>query len=97
MIELEHDSDINVIFTQEKKTDNHEIFIDAEYCFPKIEVGDRILLDDGLIQLTVKSINQKNMALKCQVEKGGYLEVIKDLRLRIRSYIVQGLGKIRKI
>ena len=63
MIELEHASDINVIFTQEKKTDNHEIFIDADYCFPKIEIGDRILLDDGLIQLTVKGINQKNMAI----------------------------------
>ena len=61
MIELEHASDVDIIFTKEKKTNKHEIFIDADYCFPNIEVGDKILLDDGLIQLTVKSINQKNI------------------------------------
>ena len=93
MIELEHDSDINVIFTQEKKTDNHEIFIDAEYCFPKIEVGDRILLDDGLIQLTVKSINQKNMALKCQVEKGGLLRSNKGFEVENKIIHRSGLGE----
>ena len=93
MIELEHASDINVIFTQEKKTDNHEIFIDAEYCFPKIEVGDKILLDDGLIQLTVKSINQKNMALKCQVEKGGLLRSNKGFEVENKIIHRSGLGE----
>ena len=83
---------------KEKKTNKHEIFIDADYCFPNIEVGDKILLDDGLIQLVVERINQKNMILHCKVEKGGYLEVTKDLRLRIRSFTAQDLGKkIRKI
>ena len=74
----------DVIFTKEQKTDNHEIFIDADYCFSQIEVGDKILLDDGLIQLNVKNINKKNMAVKCMVENGGLLKAIKDLRLRIR-------------
>ena len=31
-IELENASEIDVIFTEEQKTDNHEIFIDADAC-----------------------------------------------------------------
>ncbi len=93
MIELEHASDIDIIFTKEKKTNKHEIFIDADYCFPNIEVGDKILLDDGLIQLTVKSINQKNMALKCQVEKGGLLRSNKGFEVENKIIHRSGLGE----
>ena len=60
MIELENDSEINVIFTDQMKTNNHEIIINANYCFPQIEIGDKIFLDDGLIQLTVLKIDEKN-------------------------------------
>ena len=35
-IDLEHGSEIRVVFTKEKETNNHEIFIDAEYCFSQI-------------------------------------------------------------
>ena len=93
MIELEHASNIDIIFTKEKKTNKHEIFIDADYCFPNIEVGDKILLDDGLIQLTVKSINQKNMALKCQVEKGGLLRSNKGFEVENKIIHRSGLGE----
>ena len=93
MIELEHASDIDIIFTKEKKTNKHEIFIDADYCFPNIEVGDKILLDDGLIQLVVERTSQKNMTLHCKVEKGGLLRSNKGFEVENKIIHRSGLGE----
>ena len=93
MIELEHGSEINIIFTSEKMANNHEIFIDADYCFSKIEVKDKILLDDGLIQLIVRSINEENMTLHCEVEKGGLLRSNKGFEVENKIIHRSGLGE----
>ncbi len=93
MIELEHGSDINILFTSEKMANNHEIFIDADYCFSKIEVKDKILLDDGLIQLIVRSINEENMTLHCEVDKGGLLRSNKGFEVENKIIHRSGLGE----
>ena len=92
-IELENASEIDVIFTEEQKTDNHEIFIDADYCFSKIEEGDKILLDDGLIQLIVKRIDPENMKLNCMVENGGLLKGNKGFEVENKIIHRSGLGE----
>ena len=92
-IELENASEIDVIFTEEQKTDNHEIFIDADYCFSKIEVGDKILLDDGLIQLIVNKIDSGNMKLNCIVENGGLLKGNKGFEVENKIIHRSGLGE----
>ena len=92
-IELENASEIDVIFTEEQKTDNHEIFIDADYCFSKIEVGDKILLDDGLIQLIVNKIDSKNKKLNCIVENGGLLKSNKGFEVENKIIHRSGLGE----
>jgi len=92
-IELENASEIDVIFTEEQKTDNQEIYIDADYCFPKIEVGDKILLDDGLIQLIVKQIDPRNMKLNCMVENGGLLKSNKGFEVENKIIHRSGLGE----
>ena len=92
-IELESASEIDVIFTEEQKTDNHEIFIDADYCFSKIEVGDKILLDDGLIQLIVNKIDSGNMKLNCIVENGGLLKSNKGFEVENKIIHRSGLGE----
>ena len=92
-IELENASEIDVIFTEEQKTDNHEIFIDADYCFSKIEVGDKILLDDGLIQLIVNKVDSANMKLNCIVENGGLLKANKGFEVENKIIHRSGLGE----
>ena len=92
-IELENSSEIDVIFTEEQKTDNHEIFIDADYCFSKIEVGDKILLDDGLIQLIVNKIDSGNKKLNCIVENGGLLKSNKGFEVENKIIHRSGLGE----
>ena len=92
-IDLEHGSEIRVVFTKEKETNNHEIFIDAEYCFSQIEVGDRILLDDGLIQLNVKSIDADGRNLNCMVDKGGLLRSNKGFEVEDKIIHRSGLGE----
>ena len=93
MIELEHGSEINIVFTSEKMANNYEIFIDADYCFSKIEAKDKILLDDGLIQLIVTSINEENMTLHCEVEKGGLLRSNKGFEVENKIIHRSGLGE----
>ena len=92
MIELENDSEINVIFTDQTKTNNHEIIINANYCFPQIEIGDKIFLDDGLIQLTVLKIDEKNLTLNCKVENGGMLKSNKGFEVENKIIHRSGLG-----
>ena len=93
MIDLVHGSEINVVFTKEKKTNNYEIFIDADYCFAQIEAGDRILLDDGLIQLDVKSIDSNKKSLNCTVDKGGLLRSNKGFEVENKIIHRSGLGE----
>ena len=92
-IELDNASKIDVIFTEEQKADNQEIFIDADYCFSKIEVGDKILLDDGLIQLIVNKIDSGNMKLDCMVENGGLLKSNKGFEVENKIIHRSGLGE----
>ena len=92
MIELENDSEINVIFTDQTKTNNHEIIINANYCFPQIEIGDKIFLDDGLIQLIVLKIDEKNLTLNCKVEHGGMLKSNKGFEVENKIIHRSGLG-----
>ena len=93
MIDLVHGSEINVVFTKEKKTNNYEIFIDADYCFARIEAGDRILLDDGLIQLDVKSVDSNKKSLNCTVDKGGLLRSNKGFEVENKIIHRSGLGE----
>ena len=93
VIDLEHGSEINVVFTKEKKTNNHEIFIDADYCFAQIESGDRILLDDGLIQLDVKNVDLNKKSLNCIVDKGGLLRSNKGFEVENKIIHRSGLGE----
>ena len=93
MIDLVHGSEINVVFTKEKKTNKHEIFIDADYCFAQIEAGDRVLLDDGLIQLDVKSVDSNKKSLNCTVDKGGMLRSNKGFEVENKIIHRSGLGE----
>ena len=93
VIDLEHGSEINVVFTKEKKTKNHEIFIDADYCFSQIQSGDRILLDDGLIQLDVKNVDANKKSLNCIVDKGGLLRSNKGFEVENKIIHRSGLGE----
>ena len=56
-------------------------------------MGDKILLDDGLIQLIVNKIDSKNKKLNCIVENGGLLKSNKGFEVENKIIHRSGLGE----
>lgn len=61
--------------------DNKRFSISYKNLAKDISVGSRILIDDGLIELTVTSINNKNGDIKCLVQNGGDISDRKSINV----------------
>jgi len=85
-IDLEKDSMINVRFTEEKVSRTiDEIVVNANHVFEKIENEDIILIDDGLIKLQIKEINDETQTLACTIREGGLLSRRKGFEVWTKS------------
>jgi len=93
-IDLEKGSMINVRFTEEKVSRTiDEIVVNANHVFEKIENEDIILIDDGLIKLQVKEINDETQTLTCTIEEGGLLSRRKGFEVADKVITKSGLGE----
>ena len=93
-IDLEKDSMINVRFTEEKVSRTiDEIVVNANHVFEKIENEDIILIDDGLIKLQVKEINDETRTLTCTIQEGGLLSRRKGFEVTDKVITKSGLGE----
>ena len=93
-IDLEKDSMINVRFTEEKVSRTiDEIVVNANHVFEKIENEDIILIDDGLIKLQVKEINDETQTLACTIQEGGLLSRRKGFEVADKVITKSGLGE----
>ena len=93
-IDLEKDSMINVRFTEEKVSRTiDEIVVNANHVFEKIENEDIILIDDGLIKLQVKEINDETQTLACTIQEGGLLSRRKGFEVVDKVITKSGLGE----
>ncbi|XP_077483952.1 pyruvate kinase PKM-like isoform X2 [Amblyomma americanum] len=81
--EIELKKDQTITLTTDKsfyeKCDENTLYLDYENITKVLSVGSRIFIDDGLISLTVKEID--NDKLVCNIENGGMLGSKKGVNL----------------
>ena len=89
LIDLKDSEEIDVRFTDQTITNKHEIIINANHVFEKINKKDMILMDDGLIKLRVSDITPTKKTLHCQVIEGGLLRSNKGFE--VENKIINGI------
>ncbi|MBQ0719683.1 MAG: pyruvate kinase [Gammaproteobacteria bacterium] len=70
---------VSVVTDSENKIDENTILINYKELIDDVNVGDKIILDNGLINLQVLEKNEQRM--KCQVIDGGVLKSKKHVNL----------------
>ena len=78
-IDLVAGESVDLVPIAEFTAQPHTFSIDYPYLAEEAEVGMQILLDDGLLELTVKSI--EDHTVRCQVIEGGVLKSRKGVNL----------------
>jgi pyruvate kinase len=91
-INLVEGSEIIVRLKDENSiTTSDEIHINSIKIMQLIEVGDQILLDDGLIQIEVIGISKDASKASCKIIKGGELVSRKGFEVKDKTLKQQGL------
>ena len=91
-INLVEGSEIIVRLKDENSiTTSDEIHINSIKIMQLIEVGDQILLDDGLIQIEVIGISKDASKASCKIIKGGELVSWKGFEVKDKTLRQQGL------
>lgn len=59
----------------------NNVSVDYKKLYKDVEPGDTILIDDGLIRLTVSNIDEKNKDINCRIDAGGILSSHKSVNI----------------